>query len=179
MKLKFGIVFACIALLMSFGSSHAVDCKKNSVQTNRDVGMYISDFAVSLGQSSCPTDRLDTNNPIIALGARVQFWFRLQGSSAYLQTGVSRQPFDVRFFKKAGNTRVFFDVIEVAAINPQRVASEIAANKGRFDWRIYVRKRVFFTPGTYVLMVSQGNKNICFEQQNGQLACEQEFKVAS
>ena len=178
MKFVSCVVLAIVWLVSSASLSHAVECKNDDVRTDRDIGIYVSEFAVSLGESSCPTDRLNTDTPIIASGARVQFWFRVQGSLAYLRSGLARRPFDIRFFKKENNTRIFFDAIGVAPINPGRVVNEARQNNGRFDWRIFVRKRVFITPGTYVVTVSQGNSEICFISSSGGSDCEQEFKVS-
>ena len=178
MKIVSKIVAAIVLVIVFASRAQAVECKNNDVRTDRDLEIYISEFAVSLGESLCPTERLDTLNPIISSGERVQFWFRLQGSRGYLRSAVSRQPFDVRFFKKEQGTRIFFDAIGVAPVDPRKVLSEAGRNSGRFDWRIFVRKRIFITPGTYVVTVSQGKSDICFANAAGGVDCEKEFKVS-
>lgn len=177
MELTSRLLLLCFFVLC-FSKVTYGQCLNDDVKTGRDTSVYVSEFAVSLGESSCPNERLNTNTPIIARGARVQFWFRLQGSLSYLRTDTARQPFDIRFFKKEGGTRIFFDAIGVRPVEPQRVAAEAKDNQGRFDWRLFVRKRVFIAPGEYVLTLSQGNSKICAENSSGGLDCELEFMVS-
>jgi hypothetical protein len=165
--LIFGLVFA--------GSAEA--CEPNEIRTDIDRPIYISEVVVSLSESDCPDDGVDFNEPIIQQGKRVQFWFRMQGNRDYLSSPISRQPFDIRFFRKDAGGLVFFDAIGVGPVDPKIAAVEASQNSGRFDWRIWVRKRVFYVPGNYVVSVTQGTTEICSVSEDGQRDCGVEFSV--
>lgn len=170
------LAFLSLALTMQV-SKAAEECLPDDVKTSRADAIYVSEFAISLGESACPTSRLPLEPPVVAKGKRVQFWFRIQGSLGYLSSRTSRRPFDIRFFKKESSGRIFFDAIAVPPVTHKRAVAEANDNQGRFDWRLFVRKRVFITPGTYVVTLSQGNTDICFEKNSGPLDCEKEFTV--
>ncbi len=168
--------YCLLSLVIAGLSGPAVACEPDKVLTNNNTPIYISDVSVSLGESDCPDAGLDIRQPVVSQGQRVQFWFRIQGSRDYLSSPVSRQPFDVRFFRKDVGRLIFFDAIGVSAVDPKVAASEASRNRGRFDWRIWVRKRIFDVPGSYVVSVSQGTTEICVVN-GGQRQCAIEFRV--
>lgn len=168
-----------LGLLVLFASPGAASaaCAPDMVLTGNPAPIYISELSVSLGESDCPPESLDVSQPVLSQGQRVQFWFRIQGSREYLGSPMSRQPFDVRFFRKDVGRLIFFDAIGVPSVDPRIAAAEAARNQGRFDWRIWVRKRVFNVPGAYVVTVSQGTAEICLQPPGGGRDCAFEFSV--
>lgn len=163
-----------------FGLNSAISqaCMDNQIITGTDEVIYVSDFRVSLQASDCPGDTINLSEPIVvARNQPIQFWFRLQGTEDYLKSGLSSKPYDVRFFRLSGNAFASFGVIRIGGIDLPTAAAEAKAHQGHFDWRIWVRKKVFFRPGIYSLALYQDGTEICFREANKDRVCAQEFRV--
>lgn len=172
------IMLLLVTCLFGVNSASSQECRDNQIITGVDAAIYVSDFRVSLQTSDCPGDSINLSEPIVVgRNQPIQFWFRLQGTEKYLNSGVSTKPYDVRFFRLSGNSFAFFGVIRINGIDLPTAAAEAKANEGHFDWRIWVRKKVFFRPGIYSLALYQGDTEICFREANKDRVCAQEFKV--
>lgn len=178
MFVRLSLIFVLLGLIVGSGTVSAQTCKPNDVVTSISEPVYVSHFVISLNISDCPDNSAAlSNNVVLQHNQFVQFWFRLQGSEQYLKSGRAVQPFVIRFFRRSGNSYVPFDAVQVAGVNMTRATGEAQANNGRFDWRIWVRKKVFFKPGEYSVAVYQAGKEICFKDTAGAQACTQNFKV--
>ena len=178
MFVRLSLIFVLLGMVVGSNLVSAQACTPNNIKTGVNDPVYVSHFVISLGASDCPDSSTNlTDNVVVQHNQFVQFWFRLQGSEQYLKSGRASRPFVVRFFRRSGNSYVPFDAVQVSGVRPDRVRSEAKANNGRFDWRIWVRKKVFFKPGEYSLAIYQNGKEICFRPTAGTRTCTQRFMV--
>lgn len=178
MFVRLGLIFVLLGMVVGSNSVSAQACTPNNIISDVNDPVYVSHFVISLGASDCPDSSTSlTDNVVVQHNQFVQFWFRLQGGEQYLKSGRATRPFVVRFFRRSGNSYVPFDAVQVGGVKPGRVRGEIKAYNGRFDWRIWVRKKVFFKPGEYSLAIYQNGKEICFRLASGTRTCSQRFKV--
>lgn len=178
MFVRLSLILGLLSLVIGSGTALAQTCQPNSIETRFSDPAYVSQFVISLDASECPSSSAASSGDVVLQHNQlVQFWFRLQGSEQYLKSGRATQPFVIRFFRRSGNSYVPFDAVQVAGVNMARAIGEVQANNGRFDWRIWVRKKVFFKPGDYSVALYQSGKEICFKDASGAQTCTQNFKV--
>lgn len=160
------------------GVTNNRDCASNDIKFDQNNDAYFSEFRVSLESSNCPTKLSDLKEPILLKpNQQAQFWFRLQGSSRYIKSSTSSKPFIGRFFRKADGGFVKFSDITIRGIDRRRANAEANENNGRFDWRIWIRKKAFVKPGTYALAMYQNGRQVCLSQTGSPNKCSFEFTV--
>ena len=178
-SLKFVVILIGIYILSLTPSlAYTEECIPQDVDFNSTTDVYFSEFRVSLDRSTCPTVLNDLNEPIaLKSGQHAQFWFRLQGSAKYASSPLAKNSFVARYFLKFESGFAKHSLIAISGINRQMAYAEALNNEGRFDWRFWIRKKVFAKPGEYALVIYQNGKQICLIKSEADPKCSFEFTV--
>ncbi|MEP2978922.1 MAG: hypothetical protein ABJO86_05525 [Lentilitoribacter sp.] len=165
-------------LLLTQSFAHAKECNPQNVDFSSETDVYFSEFRVSLDRSTCPTVLNDLNEPIaLKSGQHAQFWFRLQGSAKYASSLLAKNSFVARYFQKFESGFAKHSLITISGINRQMAYAEALNNEGRFDWRFWIRKKVFAKPGEYALVIYQNGEQICLINSEADPKCSFRFMV--
>ena len=177
------VLMVSIGVILNSNIVFAQGCERDAIRFDVDVPIYISDFVITLEKEDCPSQdaRVGPNGliRIVPPGHPVYFCFRIQGSKNYLSDSRSILPLTVRvFIKNDPSGELYpFDGISAGKIDPKKAMIEASQNKGRFDWRTRVVKKVFHIPGDYVLSMTQGDNEICQISNQNKTICLLEFSV--
>jgi hypothetical protein len=164
---------ASLDLCLAIGTANAanylnVDCSPDShVRTGETGRLVVTEYGTSYSWSNCPVRRLNVDNPIVVQGRSVHFWFRLQGDGDYLKSSKSALPLRAGFYLRSDDHWVYQTALPLGEINRTTASKESLAFNNIFDWRVSAEKWSFDVPGTYLILVEQGDETICavFEKQ--------------
>jgi hypothetical protein len=158
-------LWASLVFLASLNGAVAQEaCIDNRYVNDPDpntAAIFVSEAATTYEYSNCPAsaDRLGQTVRLRA-GQSLYFWFRVQGTPAYLATLQSRYPFILKFFRNNGNVLIDVADISMDILDRAAMAAEAVGSGGQWDWRLAARKWRFDIPGSYRIGLYQQNNPI-------------------